>query len=218
VFEPFFTTKPRGEGDGLGLSMVYGTVKNHGGTISISSTEGQGTIVTMIFPVTEDTEATAISPIGLIAGTEDDTAVTRLAAQERPSLKPGGGCILLVDDEAPVRKATKRFLSRIGYEVLLAENGKDALEIYQRDKEKIQVVLLDMVMPQMDGFETFTRMQSDLQAEVILLSGYCADSTIDQMLKKGAFSFLQKPVDFDVLSYEIYKAKEYRESKRREIN
>jgi two-component system cell cycle sensor histidine kinase/response regulator CckA len=212
AFEPFFTTKRDGGGAGLGLSMVYGTVAHHGGTLEISSKENEGTTVKMMFPIVEGAEPTAEVYLGSIppepeAFLDEATLIElRRTAQK--------GCVLVVDDEEPLRKSTKRFLVSQGYDVLLANTGKDAIEIFERERHRINVILMDMIMPEMDGYDTFYELKKrSLDAEVILTSGFYADSKVEQLVKDGAFGFLQKPVNLHVLSYELYRARQLHLSK-----
>ena len=124
--------------------------------------------------------------------------------------------ILVADDSVTIQKVIALTFADEPFEVQSVGTGSEALELVKSWKPDI--VLADVIMPQMNGYETFKKLKPDLQAEVILISGYCADSTIEQMMSEGAFSFIQKPVNYDVLSYEIYKAREYRESKLSSTN
>jgi two-component system cell cycle sensor histidine kinase/response regulator CckA len=191
VFEPFFTTKPVGEGTGLGLSMVYGTIKNHNGAVLIDSIPDRGTTVTFLLPVQErlappapDIEPEAIQ--------EADTE---------------GVGVLVVDDESIIRKSTKRLLSRLGYKVFLAASGLEAVEIYQADRGRIALVLLDLIMPDMDGAETFTKLREiDPEARILLCSGYSRDEKVNDLLSRNARGFIQKPFDLQMLSHEVTAA------------
>ncbi len=191
VFEPFFTTKPKGKGTGLGLSMVYGTIKNHGGTIAIESKIGVGTTVTLLLPAIENcAHPAAVKP-----------------ETKKPSLRPKTGSILLVDDESIIRNSTRRLLERLGYKVLLAENGLKALEIYKKHQKQISLVILDLIMPDMDGTETLTNLlKIDKDAKVLICSGYSKDESLIGVLAENTLGFLQKPFDLGKLSEEIAKA------------
>jgi two-component system cell cycle sensor histidine kinase/response regulator CckA len=188
AFDPFFTTKPEGEGTGLGLSMVYGVVENHGGKVMINSKPGKGTTVTFFLPAIDHFDRRR-----------------SVLPSERPSLPPKGGGVLLVDDEQTIRSSARRLLERLGYNVLLAEDGNTALEIYKNNKDAISLVILDLIMPDMDGPETFEKLIAfDPRVKVLLLSGYSRDEKVERLLAKGALGFAQKPFDIKTLS-EILK-------------
>ena len=179
LFEPFFTTKEHGKGSGLGLSMVYGTVKQNEGYITVYSQVNCGTIFEIYVPRAEP--ATAVH------------AARRLAASK------GSETILLVDDEEGVRKLLSAVLHNGGYTVIEAANGLAALAIYEKNSHKIDLVLADVVMPQMNGFELGLRLaekNSDLQ--VLYMSGY-RDSPINSPPGEPPKAFLNKPFTPDVL-------------------
>jgi len=184
VFEPFFTTKQPGRGTGLGLSMAYGTVKNHGGGIDIKSTPGQGTKITILLPALVSEQ--------------------RVKVQRRISNMPSphmGRSILLVDDEALIRSSIKRMLQRLGYDVVPAESGERAVQIYRESAKQISLVILDFVMPGMDGAETFAHIKElNPEAKVVISSGYSKDGNIETLLEQGAVGFLQKPFDIEQIS------------------
>jgi two-component system, cell cycle sensor histidine kinase and response regulator CckA len=198
VFEPFFTTKPKGEGTGLGLSMVYGVIKNHGGTVKIESKLGVGTLVTLYLPAVEDA--------GSVKAEDPKSQV---------GIHPDLGAILLVDDEEIIRCSAQRLLKKLGYKVLLVENGRRALEVYKRKKQDIFIVLLDLIMPEMDGLQTFRELKEiDPDVKVILFSGYSKDDKVDNLLEAGAVGFIQKPFDLSGLAVALRKAiKRFRPSK-----
>jgi CheY-like chemotaxis protein len=173
IFEPFFTTKEQGEGTGLGLSSVYGTVQRHGGSISVYSEEGQGSTFQILLPLAGNTT------IG-----------------ERPEgeIKRGSGCVLVVDDEEIMRSTAKAILEALGYEVMLAENGQVALDLFSRQQGGIDLVLLDMIMPVMNGRECFERLKKhDPQVKVILSSGFSREDDLQEMTKAGLRGFIRKP-------------------------
>lgn len=173
VFEPFFTTKEIGKGTGLGLAAVYGTVTDHHGCINIYSEPGIGTIFKLYLPVSG----------------EKDPVVT--CTEE---LIQGSGGILLVDDEAILREVGKELLEGLGYQVYLAEDGEQALELYAREKDAISLVILDMLMPRMGGKETLQRLiESYPDVRVLISSGFNQEETVDELRKIGAKGFLHKP-------------------------
>ncbi len=189
VFEPFFTTKPKGEGTGLGLSMAYGVVRNHGGAISLESSSG-GTTVTILLPALPDAEV--VLP---------EAAIARISAYPRQ------GSILLIDDEMIIRNATKRLLVQLGYDVILAENGTRGIEIFTARQNEISLILLDIIMPDMDGIDTYERIiEIEPTANVVLFSGYSKDERVEKLLASGAVQFVQKPFDVDALQNAIRRA------------
>jgi len=175
IFEPFFTTKAAGEGTGLGLAMVFGIVKMHGGHITCSSEPGSGTTFAIYLPAIE------VEP-------ENGETVNRGKA-------PGGTeTILLVDDEELVRALGNRLLSRSGYQVLTAANGIEALEIFNREAEKIQLVILDLIMPEMGGKQCMDEiLKAYPRTKILISSGYSPDGPSREAIEGGARGFVAKP-------------------------
>ncbi|MBN2340605.1 MAG: response regulator [Deltaproteobacteria bacterium] len=183
AFEPFFTTKPLGEGSGLGLPMVYGTVKNHGGAVILESKPDEGTSVTLLLPISNH------------ASSEMPIAVERKTPSNSPT-----PTVLLVDDEEMIRHAGKRILEKMGYRVLLAEDGMEGIRVFSEHKEKLAAVILDIMMPVMDGEETFLRLKEiSNDVPVLLSSGYSKEEKAEQLIAKGADAFIQKPFDMKTL-------------------
>jgi two-component system, cell cycle sensor histidine kinase and response regulator CckA len=183
AFEPFFTTKPLGAGSGLGLPMVYGTVKNHGGAVILESIPNEGTSVTLLLPVSQNISQ------------EMGTTLERKTPSNVPT-----PTILLVDDEEMIRLAGKRILEKMGYQVLLAADGMEGIRVFSEHKEKLSVVILDMMMPVMDGEETFLRLKEiSADVPVLLSSGYSKEEKAEQLLAEGADAFIQKPFDMKSL-------------------
>jgi len=175
IFEPFYTTKELGRGTGLGLAMVYGIVKQHGGYISCESTLGQGTTFKIYLPVIHTEAMPDILPDEL-------------------DLPRGTEIILLVDDEEIIRELGQRILRRSGYTVLTAPNGKEALNVYQKEKGNISLVILDLIMPEMGGKLCLEELlKIDPQLKVIIASGYAADGQTKETVEKGAKGFIAKP-------------------------
>ncbi|NUP90862.1 MAG: response regulator [Candidatus Sumerlaeia bacterium] len=175
IFEPFYTTKELGKGTGLGLSVVYGIVKNHGGHIDVRSTPGVGTQFFIYFPAS----AKPITPL------EETAAAPADGGTER---------ILIVDDEATIRELATDILETYGYQVLRADDGIEAIEVFRRNRGNIGLILLDMQMPTINGLQTYRRLREiDPQVRVILSSGYGMDRDIQEVLKEGVLAFIQKP-------------------------
>lgn len=183
IFEPFFTTKPPGQGTGLGLSTAYGIVKQSGGYIAVDSTPTSGTTFTILLPrVFEASEA-----------------VTTTAQVEAPTLT-SQGTVLLVEDEAAVREATKRMLRKYGFNVIEAKHGQDALLLWEREGNAVDVVLTDVVMPAMGGAElarTLRERRPDLR--VVFMSGYTQGTLELSSMDETATRFLPKPFTADQL-------------------
>jgi CheY-like chemotaxis protein len=182
IFEPFFTTKDQGKGTGMGLAMVYGIVQNHGGFIEVDSAPGCGSTFRLYFP-----EARGPSRGSLHGAGEEIVEV-------------GSGTILVVDDEDAVRSVATAFLQEMGYRVLTASDGKEAVEIYRRSREPIDLVIIDMVMPAMGGRECFRAMKSirpELRA--VLSTGFDSNA-VQEILDEGMRGFVQKPYQLRQLS------------------
>ena len=177
VFEPFYTTKAQGKGTGLGLSIVYGIVKSHDGHISCYSEAGTGTVFRIYIPAVEKTK-----------GTEN-------RGNALP-IQRGTETILLVDDEEALRKLGASILTKFGYKVITACNGKECLDIYHRSETTISLIVLDLIMPEMGGVECLQQILAiDASAKVIIASGYSADDHLDHVLEKGAKRLLRKPYE-----------------------
>ncbi|HOD53994.1 MAG TPA: ATP-binding protein, partial [Candidatus Cloacimonadota bacterium] len=152
IFDPFFTTKEPGKGTGLGLSIVYGLVRDSKGAISVESEMNKGTAFSIYFPISK--------------GITDNSILQK-------TIKKGTGKILLVDDEHVVLRVGADLLSFLGYDVMTATNGEEAVELYRKHKEDIQVVVLDMIMPKMGGKEAFFKLKEINQAvKIVIASGY----------------------------------------------
>jgi PAS domain S-box-containing protein len=184
VFDPFFTTKDRGRGTGLGLASAYGIIKNHGGIINLYSEIGKGTTFNIYLPAAEEDAPSQ-------------------AAREDKILK-GDETILLVDDERMIRDVGQQLLQTLGYSVLVAASGKEALAIYKKENHKIDLILLDMIMPDMGGAETFEQLKrNDPGIRVILSSGYSMNDEATAILARGCDGFIQKPFNIEQLSKKI---------------
>ncbi|AFY34014.1 PAS domain S-box protein [Calothrix sp. PCC 7507] len=175
IFEPFFTTKEIGKGTGLGLSTALGIIKNHGGFLNVYSEVNKGTEFKVYLPVSSDNITPALSP-------------------EIEPHKGDGELILVVDDEAVIREITKASLETYNYQVLTANNGVEAVAIYAQYQQKISVVLLDMMMPTMDGAIAIRTLQKiNPHVKIIAISGLLSSQNIAEVAGMGVKAFLAKP-------------------------
>jgi two-component system, cell cycle sensor histidine kinase and response regulator CckA len=187
MFEPFFTTKALGDGTGLGLYSLRGTIQNHGGSIGVRSELGQGSTFTVLLP--------------LHANTESKVQI------ELSEPVYGEGRILVVDDEKVIRDVAERLLGKLGYDVLTAEDGADALNIFQRMHEQIDLVLLDVIMPRIDGRECLVRMREiDPGMQAVISSGITGQDVTDGLGECGDTDFLRKPYTGATLSHVVARA------------
>jgi CheY-like chemotaxis protein len=184
IFEPFFTTREMGRGTGLGLAMVYGIIKNHNGIIDVESQAGVGTTFIIFLPASDlEMEKDSCSDESVLKGKET---------------------ILLVDDEDSILDVGRSMLSVLGYNVLAAGNGKQAVALYQANGNDIAAIILDMVMPEMGGAETFNSLKKiDPDVKVLLCSGYSEGVQAAEMRMRGCAGFIQKPFNLAELSRKI---------------
>ncbi|GAG28359.1 unnamed protein product, partial [marine sediment metagenome] len=184
IFDPFFTTKGMGRGTGLGLASTYGIIKNHGGIINAYSEKGKGTTFHIYLPVSEK-------------------EVIEETVYSGEILK-GSETILLVDDEDFMISIGSELLKKLGYETLTAGSGKHALELYTTNKEKIDMAILDMIMPDMGGGEVYDRMKElEPDVKVLLSSGYSTDGQAKEIMLRGCKGFIQKPFNMKELAQKI---------------
>ena len=180
IFEPFFTTKPPGEGTGMGLPAVYGTVQLCQGAISVESTPGIGTMISLYLPIRSG----------------DVPAETAAAEEALPQAPAGARAhVLVIDDEEIVREVVRDMLTEAGYQVTVSADGPDALERFARDPQVFDVVLLDMIMPRMSGADVLREMQQiDPQVQVMMLTGYSLEQDTQGVLTAGAVGWVHKSV------------------------
>ncbi len=190
IFEPFFSTKEKGSGTGLGLSTVYGIVRQTGGFIFVDSAPGEGTVFDIYLPEIVDAAAWRPAP--------SETAAEREMAEEDLT---GGGTVLLVEDEEAVRMFGARALRNKGYKVLEADSGEGALDVINSSGESIDLIISDVVMPGMDG-HTFVRLvrQELPEVKVILVSGYAEETVAGDIQRDPTLHFLPKPYSLQQLA------------------
>lgn len=182
IFEPFFTTKDKGMGTGLGLSMVNNIIKQHSGFIYVYSEEGLGSIFSIYLPAA-------------------DSSVVLKTRNNKVEIHTGSGLILIIDDEQVMRDTAKFILEECGYTTLLAVNGKEGINLYRDNFKEIKAVLLDLFMPKLNGFETFSDLiKFNPAVKVLLSSGFNKDLVVQQLLNQGAKGFIKKPFTITRLS------------------
>ena len=184
IFDPFFTTKKIGRGTGLGLASAYGIIKSHNGFIDVESEKGKGSIFYIYLPSSEE----------------------RLAAAFYRGGKPeaGIGTILLVDDEETVLEVTAQMIERLGYTVIMARSGREAIRRFQENPQAVSLVILDMIMPEMGGGEVFDQLKRiDPQVKVLLASGFSMQGQAREIMDRGCVGFIQKPFTLEDLSLRL---------------
>ena len=184
IFDPFFTTKEVGRGTGLGLASSYGIIKNHNGFITVSSEKGKGTAFTIYLPASHNNVAEVFD--------------------EKVGLKQGRETLLLVDDEKMILEVTGKMLRSLGYTVITATNGEDALKCIAEQPDGVDLLILDMVMPGMSGGDVFEEVRKiSPKIKVLLSSGYSLDGQAQSIIEKGCNAFIQKPFSLMEISGKI---------------
>lgn len=188
IFEPYFTTKEVGKGTGLGLALVYGIIKQHDGTIGVSSELGRGSTFTICLPA-------------------QDRIVEVVIPEAQQQLKGGPETILVAEDEEAIRRMLNGMLTELGYRVILTHDGEAAVEAYSTHRGQIDLVILDLVMPRLGGREAFDRIRRlDRNVPVIFMSGYSAEMSQDGFVNEARTEFIQKPYGITVLGTKIREA------------
>ncbi len=198
VFDPFFTTKRAGEGAGLGLSIVSETVRNHSGFLEVSSEPGKGALFKIYLPEfilasAVDESGTNSRPLQLVKKAPSDSGIP-----------VGSGLILIVDDEAIMRKTARNILEKLGYKTVCAEDGDEAVRIFSERHSEIVLTLLDLSMPKLSGKDAYVKMKEiDPAVKAMLVSGFKKDDRIQEALDLGMNAFVQKPYTMQVLAQEV---------------
>jgi len=185
IFEPFFTTKATGRGTGLGLASVYSVVKKHAGRVRVTSRVGQGSTFTLLFPASGKSMPTACE-------------MPEAAALTAPS---NGRQILIVEDDAAILALIGGMVQSLGYTSLLAGEGREAIRIFKDQHATIELVILDMIMPHMDGYDVFEALRAiDPQVKIIVASGFGPSARLEEILSQGPHLLLKKPFNRSALS------------------
>jgi nitrogen-specific signal transduction histidine kinase/CheY-like chemotaxis protein len=194
IFEPFFTTKTVTRSAGLGLALVGEIVERLGGFIEVRSSPGKGTIFSVYIPELADVNDFLTR----------EAAVAEGAVASDGGIPMGSGLILVVDDEPVMRKTAANILAKLGYEVVVAEGGREAVAIFRQRRADIALVMLDLAMPEMGGKETFLAMREiDPSVQALMASGYQQDELVDEALQIGIAGFIRKPYRLSTLAKEI---------------
>lgn len=190
IFEPFFTTKEMGRGTGLGLASVYGIIKNHNGFINVYSEKGQGSTFNLYFPASIKKDEKDKYP---------ESGIT-------VDMSPCTETILLVDDEAMILNVAGDMLKTLGYTVITAQDGPTAVDLYKLKQERIDLLIIDMVMPDMSGGEVFDQIKIiNPNAKVLLSSGYSLNGQASRIIDRGCDGFIQKPFTIGDISKQLRK-------------
>ena len=184
VFDPFFTTKKKERGTGFGLASAYGIIKNHNGIITVESAKDKGTTFHVYLPAS------------------DKPVIEEQKYEQKISV--GSETVLLVDDETMIIDVSVQMLKKMGYDVLTANNGREAIEIFKQNNDRVAIVILDLIMPGMGGGEVYERLKEiDSNVKVLLSSGYSINGQAAEILNRGCDGFIQKPFKLNELSYKL---------------
>jgi PAS domain S-box-containing protein len=189
IFEPFFTTKERGKGTGIGLSIAYGIIKQHNGHIEVISAPGKGTTFNIYLPITER------------------EVMKRNTSDTHIPVSTGIRTILLAEDERDVREVVTKILERSGYRVISAINGDDAIKKFEENKDRVDMLVFDVMMPKMNGKEAYNIIKElNPGMKILFMSGHSEDNSINKEIREEGLLFIQKPVIPDKLFKKIKEA------------
>ncbi|HEY7528770.1 MAG TPA: ATP-binding protein, partial [Candidatus Deferrimicrobiaceae bacterium] len=190
IFDPFFTTKDPGIGTGLGLSMVFGIARNHGGFVEVESAPGAGSRFTVHLPLSDG-----------------EAAATEAVSPRAATFEAGRGWVLLIDDQETVRDVCSAMLSTLGYKVSTASDGREGVEWYRRFGGDVDLVIIDMIMPNLGGRECFREIKAmNPGVRAILSTGFSLDGAVQEILDDGIAGFIQKPFRLEDLSSAVSEA------------
>ena len=190
IYEPFFTTKEKGKGTGLGLAIAYGIASNHGAAIDCLSRVGEGTSFHIYFPVTPSMELSA----------------SKKAMDANARSVFGRESILMIEDEEDILKIGKQVIEEFGYRIITAANGEEGIELFNRNRSEIDLILLDISMPGIGGIKCMQEiLQQEPTAKIVLISGYTPNGRIKEAMKAGARAFLAKPYSLGELLRTVRK-------------
>jgi nitrogen-specific signal transduction histidine kinase/CheY-like chemotaxis protein len=184
IFDPYFTTKPVRRATGMGLASTYGIIKNHGGHIGVESEKGRGTSFYIFLPRSDQTQC-------------------KLQKKDE-NCSPANKAFLIIDDEKMVLDIGAMLLEKLQYKVFKTDNGREAIKVFSENKDKIDLVLLDMIMPEMPGCAVFDELKKiDSRVKVLISSGYSMDNRAKELLDRGCCGFIQKPYRLETLTKKI---------------
>ncbi len=188
IFEPYFTTKPSGKGTGLGLAAVYGCIESHNGSIDVKSEPGKGSVFRIMLPIAESGGAEAVTVSAV------------------PPIHKGEGLIMVVDDEDILRNTAAKILKSLGYSVEAFSSGYDAADFYRENSAAVKLVVLDLIMPEISGVDTFHLLKEiNSDVKVLLSSGFTRHENIASIMQKGAAGFINKPYSIEELSKKVWE-------------
>ena len=194
IFEPFFTTKGFGEGTGLGLAMVYGIMRNHHGVVDVESETNRGSTFRLYLPVVQQSQ-----PSPLIGSPGGDTLAAKSASHR--------GTVLVVEDEQPMVLLLTNALVKAGYQSIIAMDGEKAIELYRQNRDKIDIVLMDLGLPKVTGADVIRLMKKqDPTIKVIVTTGYLEPELKSELFAAGVKDYIHKPYSVDAVVKTVQSA------------